>query len=95
VISPTDETIRESRTGSAPSNASRESVWRDTAIVIGITVLSILLSIHFDLNEWLYALTRRWERFRVDELPIAMLVLSICLMWLSLRRYASRAGAAR
>lgn len=87
VISPIDETIRESRTGSEPSNVSPESVWRDTAVVVGITVLSILLSIHFDLNEWLYALTRHWERFQVDELPIGMLVLSICLMWLSWRRY--------
>jgi two-component system sensor histidine kinase UhpB len=70
-----------------PSRISRESVWRDTAIVVGVTALSMLLSIHFDLNEWLYTLTRHWERFQVDELPIGMFVLSMCLMWLSWRRY--------
>jgi two-component system sensor histidine kinase UhpB len=82
-----DEAMRGLRTGSEPSNVPRESAWRDTALVVGITALSIVLSIHFDLNEWLYALTRHWERFQVDELPIGMLVLSICLMWLSWRRY--------
>jgi two-component system sensor histidine kinase UhpB len=87
VISSTDEAFRESRTGSEPSNVSRESVWRDAVIVVSITALSVLLSIHFDLSEWLYALSRHWERFQVDELPIGMLVLSICLMWLSWRRY--------
>ena len=50
-----------------------ESLWRDTAIVIGITVISIILSAHFNLNEALYSLTRREERFQIDELQIGML----------------------
>lgn len=75
--------MRESRVQSP----SQESLWRDTAIVIGITALSIILSVHFNLNEALYTLTRREERFQIDELPIGMLVLLISLMWLSWRRY--------
>ncbi len=80
--------MRESQIRSEPWSVSRGLAWRDTAVVIGITVFSFILSAHFDLNEGLYALTRRWERFQVDELPIGMFVLSICLMWLSWRRYA-------
>ena len=64
-----------------------DSPWRDIMVVIGITALSIIFSAYFNLNEALYTLTRRGERYQVDELPIGMLVLLICLMWLSWRRY--------
>jgi two-component system, NarL family, sensor histidine kinase UhpB len=66
---------------------THDSSRRDIIIVIGITTLSIVCADYFDLNEALYAVTRRAERFQIDELPIAMLVLLICLMWLSWRRY--------
>ena len=79
--------MRQSPIQSHPSPLSQDPPWRDTAIVIGITALSIILSVHFNLNEALYTLTRREERFQVDELPIGMLVLLICLIWLSWRRY--------
>jgi signal transduction histidine kinase len=72
---------------SSLSPLPQASPWRDIAVVIGVTVLSILLSVHFNLNEALYALTRGEERFQLDELPIGMLVLLIGLMWLSWRRY--------
>jgi two-component system sensor histidine kinase UhpB len=64
-----------------------ESPWRDIVTVIGVTALSVIFSVYFNLNEALYALTRRGERYQLDELPIGMLVLLICLMWLSWRRY--------
>src|SRR5271167_1254442 len=70
------------------SPLSQQSLWHDAAVVIGITAVSIIVSIHFDLNEALFMLTRRNERFQVDELPIGMLVLLMCLMWLSWRRYS-------
>jgi len=60
---------------------------RETAAVIGIAVLSIVLAAHFQLTETLYALTRHWEYFQLDELPIGLLVLAIGLIWLSSRRY--------
>jgi two-component system sensor histidine kinase UhpB len=65
----------------------QEFPWLDVAVVIGITAFTLMLSAHFELNEALYSLTRRWEHFQVDELPLGMLVLSICLIWLSWRRY--------
>jgi two-component system sensor histidine kinase UhpB len=66
---------------------SRESPWRDTAVVVVITALSLVLSAHFQLSEQLYAATRHWEYFQVDELPFGMLVLSVCLIWLSWKRH--------
>jgi signal transduction histidine kinase len=62
--------------------------WGDLAVVLGLTALSIICSGYFNLNESLFALTRREERFQIDELPIGLLVFLICLMWLSWRRYA-------
>jgi two-component system sensor histidine kinase UhpB len=64
-----------------------ESPWHDIVVVVAVTVLGFLLSVYFNLNEALYALTRRGERFQIDELPIGMLVLLVCLIWLSWRRY--------
>jgi two-component system, NarL family, sensor histidine kinase UhpB len=61
--------------------------WRDTAAVIAITLATVVICIHFDLNEALYRLTRHGETFQLDELPIALLVLSVGLMWLAWRRY--------
>src|ERR1700691_6185929 len=58
----------------------------ETAAVIGIAVLSIILAAHFQLTETLYALTRHWAYFQLDELPIGLLVLAIGLIWLSWRR---------
>jgi two-component system, NarL family, sensor histidine kinase UhpB len=72
---------------SSRSKWAHELPWRDVAIVIGVTGLSIAISARFDLNEKLYTLTRRWERFQIDELYMGMLVLLVCLMWLSWRRY--------
>jgi signal transduction histidine kinase len=57
------------------------------AVVIVLTALTLLVSIRYQLNEAMYALTRHWEWFQADELPIGMLALSIGLIWLAWRRY--------
>jgi two-component system, NarL family, sensor histidine kinase UhpB len=74
---------------------TNESPWRDILAVIGVTALSVIISAHFNLNEALYALSRRGERYQLDELPIGMLVLLICLMWLSWRRHEQTRRALR
>jgi two-component system, NarL family, sensor histidine kinase UhpB len=79
--------MRDSPLQAKLSYLTHESPWRDIAVVIGITALSILISDYFNLNETLYVLTRREERFQIDELPIGVLVLLVCLIWLSWRRY--------
>ncbi len=82
---------------SPPTSPPPESPWRDAAAVTAATVMTFVLSAHFQLDESLYALTRHWEYFQVDELPAGMLVLSVCLIWLSWKRYrhASRELRAR
>jgi signal transduction histidine kinase len=67
-------------------NAGFQSPWRDTLLVLGITVISLALSDHFNWSERLYALTRPEERLQLDELPIGMLVLLTGLIWLAWRR---------
>lgn len=61
--------------------------WRDAAIVAAITVLGFALSAHFEITELLYSLTRHWEHFQIDELPVGMLALSGGLIWMLWRRY--------
>jgi two-component system, NarL family, sensor histidine kinase UhpB len=82
---------------SKSAKSPRATAWRDTTIVIGITALSLAVAAHFQFNETLYAFTRHWEYFQIDELPFGMFVLSICLIWLSWKRYrhASRELLAR
>jgi signal transduction histidine kinase len=70
-----------------PSPPSASSLPRDIAIVVAITILSIAVAAHFELNEILFRFTRRWEFAQLDELPLGLLTLTICLIWLSWRRY--------
>jgi two-component system, NarL family, sensor histidine kinase UhpB len=80
--------MREPAVDSRLSLSVRESPWRDAVVVAGITVLAFLVSSYFQFNEVLYALTRDWEYFQADELPVGMFVLSMCLIWLAWKRYA-------
>ena len=64
-----------------------EAPWRDAALVILITFLSFVLAARFQLNELLYSLTRHFEYVQLDELPIGMLVFSICLIGVAVGRY--------
>jgi glucose-6-phosphate-specific signal transduction histidine kinase len=67
--------------------ADLDRLWVEVAIVIGVTALTLLISIRLQINEAFYALSRHWEWFQADELPLAMLSLSIGLIWLAWRRY--------
>lgn len=70
-----------------PDSLRRSGTARfDAAVVLAITALSIALAARFQLAEALYAHTRRWESLQLDELPVALLVLAIGLIWLSWRR---------
>jgi hypothetical protein len=71
------------------------SSWRDVAVVVCVTVLATIVSAHYNPNEMLYALTRHGERFQIDELPIGMGALLICLVWLAWRRYRQAEGELR
>jgi two-component system, NarL family, sensor histidine kinase UhpB len=82
------EAMHEPPPESRLSLAAAESPWRDLVLVAGITVMAFVLSSHFQFNEALFSLTRHWEYFQVDELPVGMFVLSLCLIWLARKRYA-------
>jgi two-component system sensor histidine kinase UhpB len=55
--------------------------------VVLITLVCVALAAYFELSEALYAHTRRWEHFELDEWPVAAFVLALCLVWISWRRY--------
>jgi signal transduction histidine kinase len=67
--------------------AAQVSPWRDIAVAVLITLVCAGLAAHFELSETLFALTRRWEHFQLDEWPVAAFVLVLCLVWISWRRY--------
>lgn len=79
--------MKETQSALSMSHVTQQWPRNDALAVIGVTALSIIVAAHFQLTETLYALTRRWEYFQLDELPIGLLVLAIGLIWLSWRRY--------
>ena len=56
------------------------SPWRDVAVVVAITFACVVLAAHFELSEEIFAYTRRWEHFQLDEWPVAAFVLALCLV---------------
>src|SRR5882672_1007309 len=79
--------MRESRPEPRPTSVGPEGLWLDVAIVAGITLATCVFAAYFQFNEALYSLTRHWEYIQLDELPVGMFVLSVCLVWLSWKRY--------
>jgi two-component system sensor histidine kinase UhpB len=85
----------ESPTSSAPVPASQPgaqpsshlSVRRDLACVLAVTVIAAVLCMRFDVGELTYSLTRRFERFQMDEYPPTLVVLALGLAWFAWRRY--------
>lgn len=69
--------------GASPS----ERPWRDAILVLCATIVTVALSAHFQVNEAMYAATRRVEALQLDEWPVGMVVLLLGLIWLSWRRY--------
>jgi two-component system, NarL family, sensor histidine kinase UhpB len=61
--------------------------WRDVALIIATSALSVVVAAHFQWSESFYALTRRWEYLQLDELSTGLVVLVMGLSWLSWRRY--------
>src|SRR5207249_11570809 len=68
--------------------AEHRRVWSDLAIVLVTAVACGWIAADFELIERLFTLTRRWERFQVDELAIVLVALAIGMSWFALRRYA-------
>jgi two-component system, NarL family, sensor histidine kinase UhpB len=72
---------------SGTPRSTQLSLARDVTVVAAVTLGTALLAAHFELNEVVFSMTRRWEHVQLDESPIALLVLAIGLMWIAWRRY--------
>lgn len=75
------------RTAGSRSDLDQAAVRGDLLIVASIVLLAAVLFTQVELNEWLFARTRRWEALQVDELPAVLVVLATCLSWFAWRRY--------
>jgi len=62
------------------------AAWSDLALVVSVTVLFALLSVHLELGEIISAWTRPHERYQLDELPGVLLVMALSLAWFAWRR---------
>jgi two-component system sensor histidine kinase UhpB len=72
---------------SLQSDLDRGSLWGDLLIVVLVVLGAAALFSQIELNEWLFASTRRWEALQVDELPSVLVVLATGLSWFAWRRY--------
>jgi two-component system sensor histidine kinase UhpB len=77
----------DSPTSSVEARASHPTAWRDLVCVIALTVLAAVLCMRFEVGELTYSLTRRFERFQLDEFPPTLIVLATGLAWFAWRRY--------
>jgi two-component system, NarL family, sensor histidine kinase UhpB len=71
----------------AQPSSRRNYARRDAAVVIAATLLAAVICAKFDFGEALARWTRPYERLQLDELPLILLVMAICLIWFSSRRY--------
>lgn len=66
---------------------SGDPLWRDLAIALAAALVAGALSAQVELHELLFDYTRRWERYELDEWPVALVVFALCLVVLSARRH--------
>jgi glucose-6-phosphate-specific signal transduction histidine kinase len=76
----------------APAKESQEnrehmSFGRDLAVVALVTFGVAAFAVYAELNEAMFAVTRRWEVFQLDEVPVTLLALTVCLTWFAWRRF--------
>jgi signal transduction histidine kinase len=72
---------------SADSDRDTGALWRDLGVIVAVVLFAGWLFARLELNESVFALTRRWESLQVDELPVLLFVLTSCLAWFAWRRY--------
>ena len=87
--SPADSTVksRSLRSASAPKDPLRKIRRRDALIVAALTVATWVVCAIFNVTEMLRRLTAPYERYQLDEVPTALLVMGLALTWFATRRY--------
>jgi signal transduction histidine kinase len=64
------------------------SHWLRDAIAVAVTTIAIAgIAILVDANEVLFRASRRFENLQLDEIPVALFVLAMSLMWFAWRRH--------
>jgi two-component system, NarL family, sensor histidine kinase UhpB len=69
------------------SNLKLNTARRDIVVVILISLTAAIICVRFDVSEVLARWTRPRESLQLDELPGILLVMAVCLIWFSARRY--------
>ena len=89
-------TSKAGRPGPAMAGSSG-SGRRDFALVVVVSIGAAVACDWLNVSEALFAWARPRERFQLDELPAILLVVALCMVWFSVRRYreASRELARR
>ncbi len=68
------------------------SARRDLLIIVLLSLLVLIFSLNYEVSEWLFDTTQRFEHLELDELiPFAMF-LSFCFAWFSWRRWREIKG---
>ena len=78
--------MHQSNRPASASSGAHLSLVRDAALVIAITLGAAFVAARLELNERVFSLTRQWEHLQLDEWPIALLVLALCLAWFAWQR---------
>jgi len=64
---------------------------RDFAWVVVVSIVAAVICDWLNVSEALFAWARTRERFQLDELPPILLVVALCMVWFSVRRYREAA----
>ena len=67
--------------------ARKTSARRDVVMIVIVSLAAAVICAKYDLSEALLRFTRPHERLQLDELPAVLLVVAVCLIWFSSRRY--------
>ncbi len=65
---------------------------RDALAIIVVSLAAAITCVRLNLSEATVGWMRRHENLQVDELPGILLVIAICLIWFSTRRYFEAKG---
>ena len=69
------------------SITGRSNARRDALAIVVISLAAAVTCVRLNLSEAMVGWMRRHENLQVDELPGILLVIAVCLIWFSTRRY--------
>lgn len=72
----------------APRYPERKSAARrDMAVILAVGAAWAFICVKLDVSEALLGWTRQHENLQLDEMPGILLVVAVCLVWFSVRRF--------